>query len=82
MTVNDVVLDNLTNVRLLEEFDFSKVVKPDVRPAYYLNPSTVVTSGTLIKVRSSGDLIGFVERVTPAQLQNSIVNSIISGQGL
>lgn len=74
LTVNDVVLDNLTNVRRLQDFDFSKAAKPDVSPAYVLNPSTVVTSGTLIKVRSSGDLIGFVERVTPAQIQNSIIS--------
>jgi hypothetical protein len=72
--VNDIVLDNLTNVRVLEEFDFSEAQKPTVYPAYFLSPSTVVTSGTLIKVRDSGDLIGFVERVTPSQLQNSIIS--------
>jgi Ca2+-binding RTX toxin-like protein len=74
LTVNDIVLDNLTNVRVLEEFDFSEAQKPTVYPAYVLSPSTVVTSGTLIKVRDSGDLIGFVETVTPSQLQNSIIS--------
>ena len=44
-------------------------------------PRSLVTSGTLVKVRNSGDLIGFVDSVTPAQLQNSILNSIISVQG-
>jgi Ca2+-binding RTX toxin-like protein len=78
LTVNDVVLDNLTNVEVLGDFDFSVAQKPTVFPASYLNPVTFVTSGTLIKLRSSGDLIGFVEDVTPSQLQNSI----ISFQGL
>ena len=44
-------------------------------------PRSIVTSGTVVKVRNSGDLIGFVESVTPAQLQNSILNSIIPVQG-
>ncbi|MEG4292498.1 calcium-binding protein [Microcoleus sp. C2C3] len=74
LTVNDIVLDNLTNVQVLEEFDFSEAAKRIVFPATYLTPFTVVTSGTLIKVRSSGDLIGFVDRVTPSQLQNSIIS--------
>ncbi|MBE9093977.1 calcium-binding protein [Tychonema sp. LEGE 07203] len=74
LTVNDVVLENLTNVLLLQDFDFSKAAKPLVSPADVLNPSTVVTSGTLIKVRSSGDLVGFVEYITPTQLQNSILS--------
>ena len=74
LTVNDIVLENLTNVRVLEEFDFSEAAKRTVFPAAYLTPFTVVTSGTLIKVRSSGDLIGFVDSVTPSQLQNSIIS--------
>lgn len=74
LTLNDVVLDNLTNVLLLKEFDFSEAAKLNVYPAYFLNPFTVVASGTLIKVRNSGDLIGFVGGVTPAQLQNSIIS--------
>jgi Ca2+-binding RTX toxin-like protein len=74
LTVNDIVLDNLTNVRLLQDFDFSKAMRATVYPAEVLNPLTYVTSGTLIKVRSSGDLIGFVDSVTPSQLQNSIIS--------
>jgi len=74
LTVNDIVLDNLTNVRVLEDFDFSEAMKPNVYPAYFLSPFTIVTSGTLIKVKSSGDLIGFVDSVTPSQLQNSIIS--------
>jgi hypothetical protein len=44
-------------------------------------PRSIVTSGTVVKVRNSEDLIGFVDSVTPAQLQNCILNSIISVQG-
>ncbi|MEG4292503.1 hypothetical protein Q5692_26725 [Microcoleus sp. C2C3] len=36
-------------------------------------PRSIVISGTVVKVRHSGDLIGFVDSVTPAQLQNSIL---------
>ena len=74
LTVNDVVLDNLTNVGVLREFDFSEAAKRIVYPAEVLSLFTVVTSGTLIKVSSSGDLIGFVYGVTPSQLQNSIIS--------
>jgi len=74
LSVNDIVLDNLTNVKVLEEFDFSEAAKRNVFPATYLTPFTVVTSGTLIKVRSSGDIIGFVDSITPSQLQNSIIS--------
>ncbi|MEG4807982.1 calcium-binding protein [Microcoleus sp. F8-D3] len=74
LTVNDVVLENLTNVPRLQDFDFSKAAKLNVSPPEVLNPSIVVTSGTLIKVRSLGDVVGFVEFVTPAQLQNSIIS--------
>jgi hypothetical protein len=73
LTVNDVVLESLTNVTiLLYSLTFQKQgfrVSPSI-----LNPAPIVTSGTLIKVRNSGDLIGFVEGVTPAQLQNSIIS--------
>jgi Ca2+-binding RTX toxin-like protein len=74
LTANDLVLDNLTNAVLLKEFDFSEAAKLNVSSAEFLNPFTVVLSGTLIKVRDSGDLIGFVANVTPTQLQNSIIS--------
>ena len=74
LTVNDVVLDNLTNVAVLRDFDFSEAAKSNVSPTYFLSPFSDVISGTLIKVSSSGDLIGFVYGVTPSQLQNSIIS--------
>jgi Ca2+-binding RTX toxin-like protein len=73
LTANDIVLENLTNALVTLQFDFSQaisfIVPPDI-----LAPKSAVTSGTLIKVKNSGDLIGFVESVTPAQLQNSIIS--------
>jgi Ca2+-binding RTX toxin-like protein len=74
LTVNDVVLENLTDVQRLQDFDFSKATKSELSQPNLLTPSYVVTSGTLIKVRNSGDVVGFVEYVTPAQLQNSIIS--------
>ena len=73
LTVNDVVLESLTNVTILLSFDVPEAEKPRVSPSI-LNPTPIVTSGTLIKVRNSGDLVGFFEGVTPAQLQNSIIS--------
>ena len=73
LTVNDVVLESLTNVTILLSFDVPEAGKPRVSPSI-LNPAPIVTSGTLIKVRNSGDLVGFFEGVTPAQLQNSILS--------
>jgi Ca2+-binding RTX toxin-like protein len=68
LTANDIVLENLTNVSITIQLERS-LVRPDL-----LIPRSIVSSGTLIKVRNSGELIGFVESVTPAQLQNSIIS--------
>ncbi|MEP6516204.1 calcium-binding protein [Microcoleus vaginatus] len=74
LTLDDIVLDNLTNVLVLRDFDVSEDAKRTVSPADILSPGTFVTSGTLIRVRNSGDLIGFVDSVTPSELQNSIIS--------
>jgi RTX calcium-binding nonapeptide repeat (4 copies) len=74
LTVNDLVLENLTNIVLLKDFDFSQATKLKVKPEYFLSPSTEVSSGTLLKVRSSGDFIAFVDNVTPAEIRNSIIS--------
>jgi Ca2+-binding RTX toxin-like protein len=83
LTVNDIVLENLTNVSLTIQLEFPQaagsVAPPELSQVF--KPTSIVTSGTLVKVRNSGDVIGFVEAITPAQLQNSILNSIISVQG-
>lgn len=80
LTVNDIVLENLTNVSITVQAEFPQAAGAFASPDL-LRPISFVTSGTSIKIRNSGDLIGFVEGITPAQLQNSILNSIISVQG-
>jgi hypothetical protein len=71
LTTNDIVLENLTNVSITLQPEFPEAAdslsSPDI-----LSPISFATSGTLIKVRSSGELIAFVDGVTPSQLQNSI----------
>ena len=83
LTVNDIVLENLTNVLITVQVEFPQVTGSLVTPeqSQLLKPVSIVSSGTLIKVRNSGAPIGFVEGVTPPQLQNSILNSIIPVQG-
>lgn len=73
LTVNDIVLENLTNVPLTLQAEFPQAAGSFIPPSQ-LRPISLVSSGTLIKIRNSGDLIGFVDSATPAQLQNSIVS--------
>jgi Ca2+-binding RTX toxin-like protein len=72
LTASDVVLENLTNVTIVVEFDVPQVVKNMALGA--LSSRTAVTTGTLIKVKNSGDILGFVDGVTPAQVQNNIIS--------
>jgi hypothetical protein len=83
LTVNDIVLENLTNVTITVQLEFPQVAGSIVTPeqSQLLKPVSIVSSGTLIKVRNSGAPIGFVDGVTPLQLQNSNLNSIIPVQG-
>ncbi|NJK74267.1 MAG: calcium-binding protein [Oscillatoriales cyanobacterium RU_3_3] len=83
LTVNDIVLENLTNVPLTIQLEFPQAAASFAPPGLsnIFQPQSLVTSGTLIKIKNSGDVIGFVDLVTPAQLQNSIANSFISVQG-
>ncbi|MEG4144842.1 calcium-binding protein [Microcoleus sp. Pol12B5] len=73
LTVNDVVLESLINVSITIQAEFPQAIS-SLFPPDILAPKSVVTSGTLIKVRSSGDVVGFVEYVNPAQVQNSIIS--------
>lgn len=72
LTVNDVVLENLTNVPILLQFD----VPASLGQFFSLDSLNrqINTSGTLIKVRNSGDVVGFFEGVTPSQLQGRIIS--------
>ena len=73
LTVNDVVLEELTNTTIFIQFDVPEDVKILLTPSD-LNPPPLVISGTLIKTRNTGDFIGFVPGITPARLQNSIIS--------
>jgi Ca2+-binding RTX toxin-like protein len=76
LTVNDIVLENLTNVSLTIQLEFPEaagsVAPPELSQVF--EPTSIVTSGTALRVRNSGEFIGFVDRVTPVQLQNSIIS--------
>ena len=76
LTVNDVVLESLTNVPIAAQFEFPQAAGSFATPeqSQLFKPTSIVTSGTLIKLRNSGEFIGVVESATPAQLQNSITS--------
>ena len=72
---SDVVLDNLTNVTIVFGFDAPQALKDFAGSgAGIFDPTSTVSSGTLIKVKNSGDILGIVEGVTPAQLQGNIIS--------
>ena len=73
LTASDVVLENLTNVTIVVEFDPPQAVKNFAMGA--LGSRATVTTGTLIKVKNSGDILGFVDGVTPAQIQGNIISA-------
>jgi len=73
LTVSDVVLESLTNVTIFIGFEAPESLKNFYEPGVF-DPIPVVSSGTLIKVKNSGDMLGVVEAVTPAQIQGSIIS--------
>ena len=73
LTPNDVVLEELTNTTIFIQFDVPEDVKILMTPSE-LNPPPQVLSGTLIKLRNTGDFLGFVPGITPDRLQNSIIS--------
>ena len=73
LTVNDIVLEPLQNVTLTVRFDFPQALQAFFPPAF-LSEFSGVYSGTLIRVRNSNAILGFVEDVTPNQLQSRIVS--------
>jgi Ca2+-binding RTX toxin-like protein len=77
LTTNDVVLENLTNVTIVLRLDLPQSYQDFIEPGQF-DAEPTVNSGTLIRVKNSGDILGFVDRVTPADIQGSI----ISFQGL
>jgi hypothetical protein len=72
LTVNDIVLESVENVTFTYKFDgpqaLLQLFPPDV-----VSGITGLSSGTLIRVKNSNAILGFVEDVTPNELQSSIV---------
>lgn len=72
LTVNDIVLEPVENVTITVRIDGPQALLllfPD-RPREYSER----LSGTLIRVRNSNAILGFVDDVTPNELQSSIVS--------
>lgn len=73
LTVNDIVLESVEDVTFTYKFDgpqaLLQLFPPDV-----VNGISGVSSGTLIRVRNSNVILGFVEDVTPNELQSTIVS--------
>jgi hypothetical protein len=73
LTVNDIVLEQVQDVTITYRFEgppaLLQVGSPDLA-SEYSGPA----SGTLIRVRNSNAILGFVQDVTPNQLQSSIVS--------
>jgi Ca2+-binding RTX toxin-like protein len=73
LTVNDIVLEELEDVTFTYSFDgpqaLLQLFPPDV-----VSGISGLSSGTLIRVRNSNVILGFVEDVTPNELQSRIVS--------
>jgi hypothetical protein len=86
LTVNDIVLEPVQNVALTYMFDLPQALQPLLPPgpagAFSGSASgtqprggiTGVYSGTVIRVRNSNAILGFVDDVTPNELQSRIVS--------
>ncbi len=73
LTVNDIVLEQVQDVTITYRFEGPQALLQVLSPARvpeYSGPA----SGTLIRVRNSNAILGFVEDVTPNELQSSIVS--------
>ncbi len=74
LNANDVDLQYVTNVTVLFGFDAPESFKLFTPPGTFdLQP--IQSQGTLIKVRNSGDIVGFVTNVRVADLQGSIIST-------
>ncbi len=73
LTVNDIVLEPVQDVAVTVRFEFPQAAQPFIPPAL-LNGISGLFSGTLIRVRNSNAILGFVNDVTPNELQSRIVS--------
>ncbi|MEG4628628.1 calcium-binding protein [Microcoleus sp. AR_TQ3_B6] len=73
LTVNDIVLESVEDVTFTYRFDgpqaFLQLFPPEA-----VSGISGLSSGTVIKVRNSNAILGFVEDVTPNELQSRIVS--------
>ncbi|MEG4519257.1 MULTISPECIES: calcium-binding protein [unclassified Microcoleus] len=86
LTVNDIVLEPVQNVALTYTFDLPQALQPLLPPGPADTSSgsasgtqlrggiSGVYSGTLIRVRNSKAILGFVDVVTPNELESRIVS--------
>ena len=74
LNATDVDLQYVTNVRVLFGFDAPESFKLFTPPGSF-DTKPIESQGTLIKVRNSGDIVGFVPNVRVADLQGSIISA-------
>jgi len=73
LTVNDIVLEPVQDVTLTFRRDLPQAIL-QLLPPNEVSEISGVVSGTLIRVRNSNAILGFVDDVTPNELQSSIVS--------
>ncbi|MEG3927583.1 MULTISPECIES: calcium-binding protein [unclassified Microcoleus] len=71
LTVNDIVLEPVENVTFTYRFDLSPALQPVIPNLVSINE---LSSGTLIRVRNSNVILGYVKYVTPNELESRIVS--------
>jgi hypothetical protein len=73
LTVNDIVLEQIQDVTLTLRRDLPQVILQSL-PPNEVSEFSGSASGTLIRVRNSNAILGFVDNVTPNELQSRIVS--------
>ena len=71
--MNDIVLEPVEDVTFTYTFEVSQALQP-LLPPDAIGGITQRPSGTLIRVRNSNAILGFVEDVTPNELESRIVS--------
>ncbi len=74
LNATDVDLQYVTNVTTLFGYDAPESIKQFVPPGSF-DIQPIQSQGTLIKVRNSGDIVGFVANTRVADLQGSIISA-------
>ena len=74
LNATDVDLQYVTNVTVLVGFDAPESFKLFTPPGSF-DIQPIQSQGTLIKVRNSGDIVGFVPNARVADLQGSIISA-------